>query len=187
MINPRRSAAFYSHLRTQGNEKKGVGNPLYLNLLGSKLLGEESDLFVEELLGVSPHAGGLALVQRQKRLLETLAKGLAGLAGEHRGEVVDADDGERAGVLVVLDDDGDGGVVKGGVDGVDGDGVVGVGGVARDVDDHAQLTARLGEELVVDEGGDGLGEVDLLSISLTQSRNSHSDTGVLTALRKMSC
>lgn len=162
-------------------------NPSHLDLLGSKLLGEESDLLVEELLGVSPHAGGLALVKSQKRLLETLAKGLAGLAGKHRGEVVDADDGQRAGVLVVLDSDGDGGVVKGGVDGVDGDGVVGVGGVARDVDDDAQLAAGLGEKLVVDEGRDGLGEVDLLPISFMCPCNSRSDTGVLTALRKMSC
>lgn len=79
--------------------------------------------------------------------------------------MVDADDGQRGGVLVVLDGDRDGGVVKGGVDRVDGDGVVGVGGVARDVDDNAQLAARLREEVVVDEGRDGLGEVDLFPVS----------------------
>lgn len=44
--------------------------------------------------------------------------------------MVDADDGEGSRVLVVFNLDGDGGIVKGGVDVVDGDRVVRVGGVA---------------------------------------------------------
>jgi hypothetical protein len=74
--------------------------------------------------------------------------------------VVNADDGQREAVLVVLDLNRDGGVLEGGVDGVDGDGVVRVCGVARDVDDNGKVAAWLGEEFLVDERGDGLGEVD---------------------------
>jgi hypothetical protein len=74
--------------------------------------------------------------------------------------VINADDRQGEVVLVVLDLDGDSGILEGGVDGVDGDGVVRVCGVARDVDDNGEVAALLGEEFLVDERGNGLGEVD---------------------------
>lgn len=76
--------------------------------------------------------------------------------------MVDANDGQRGGVLVILDLDGDSGVVEGGVDVVYGDWVVRVGGVTRDINDNTQLAARLCKELVVDERGHGLRQVDLI-------------------------
>lgn len=79
--------------------------------------------------------------------------------------MVDADDGQRCRVLVVLDFDGNGGFFEGGVDGVDGEWVVRVGGVAGHVDNDSKVAASLGEEVVVDEGGDRLGEVDLGHVS----------------------
>lgn len=64
-------------------------------------------------------------------------------------------------VLVVLDLNRHSRLVEGGVDGVDRDGVVRVGGIAGNITDNAQLAARSGEQVVVDEGRNGLGEVDL--------------------------
>lgn len=37
---------------------------------------------------------------------------------------------------------------------------MGVGGIARDVDNNSQVAAGLGKEFLVDEGRDGLGEID---------------------------
>lgn len=59
--------------------------------------------------------------------------------------------------MVVLKFNGDGGVVERGIDVVDWDRVVGVGGVARDINDHTQFAARLSKELVVDKRRDRLG------------------------------
>jgi hypothetical protein len=56
--------------------------------------------------------------------------------------VVDADDRKRG---VGVPRDGEGGVVEGGVFSVDGDGVVGVCGVAADVADDAEVSVRVGE------------------------------------------
>jgi hypothetical protein len=115
---------------------------------------------MEELLSISPHPRSLAILECEQRLLETLTKGLTSLARKHGRKVVDADDGKGEVVLIVLDLDRDGGVLEGGVDGVDGDGVVRVCGVARNVDDYSEVATLLGEEFLVDERGDGLGEVD---------------------------
>jgi hypothetical protein len=74
--------------------------------------------------------------------------------------VVDADDAEWQVVAALGERDRHGRFAEGGVDVVDGDGVVGVGGVAGDVTDDAQ-TARLGgERLGVDEGRDLGRQVD---------------------------
>lgn len=75
--------------------------------------------------------------------------------------MVNADDGQWGRVLVVLDVNGDGGVVKGGVDVVDGDWIVGVRSVARDINDNTQFAAGLCQKLVVDERRDGLRQIDL--------------------------
>jgi hypothetical protein len=37
---------------------------------------------------------------------------------------------------------------------------VGVGGIARDIDNDGQVAARLGKKFLVNEGRDGLGEVN---------------------------
>lgn len=72
--------------------------------------------------------------------------------------MVDGDDGQRG--PVTLDIDLDGGLVECGVDVVDGNGVVGVGGVAADVADDAELAAGALEARAVDKRRDGLGQVD---------------------------
>ncbi len=51
-------------------------------------------------------------------------------------------------------------LVESGVDVVDGNGVVGVGCVAADIADDAELAVGRLEALAVDKGRDGLGEVD---------------------------
>ena len=74
--------------------------------------------------------------------------------------MVDADDAEGQAVAALGQRDGDGGLAEGGVDVVDGDGVVRVGGVAGDVADDAEAAGGGGEGLGVDEGRDLGGEVD---------------------------
>lgn len=72
--------------------------------------------------------------------------------------MVDGDDGQPW--PVALDLDLDCGLVKGCVDVVDGDRVVGVCGVAADIAHDAQLPAILLQALHVDEWRDRLGQVD---------------------------
>lgn len=74
------SAAFYSGLRNQFDYNSQM---VLLNSLGSQGLRKLSNLLVEELLGVSPHSRGLAVLEGEERLLETLAKSLTGLTGQH--------------------------------------------------------------------------------------------------------
>lgn len=62
--------------------------------------------------------------------------------------------------MIVLDLDRDGGVLEGCVNGVDRDRVVGVGGIARNINNDSQVATRLGKELLVDEGRNGLGKVN---------------------------
>ena len=62
--------------------------------------------------------------------------------------------------MVVLDLDGDGGFLERCVNGVDRDRVVGVSGIARNVNNDSQVATRLGKELLVDEGRNGLGKVN---------------------------
>lgn len=56
-------------------------------------------------------------------------------------------------------------LVKGGVDRVDGDRIVGVGGVARDIDNDGQV-ALVVEHLGGEERGDGLVKVDTVDKDL---------------------
>lgn len=101
-----------------------------LSLLGPESLGELCNLLVEQLGRVGPHPVGVLLVQLEERLPQAITERYRALTRQHRGDVVNADDRQRRLVLVVLDDDGDGGLVEGGVDAVNGERVVGVGGVA---------------------------------------------------------
>lgn len=56
--------------------------------------------------------------------------------------------------------DSHGRLIKSSIDVVDWDGVVGVSGVATDIDNNCQLTVGVGQSLPVDEVGDGLIEVN---------------------------
>lgn len=63
-------------------------------------------------------------------------------------------------LAISWDGNTDGGLVECGVNVVDGDGVVRVGGVAADVAYNAELAVRGLKALLVDERRNGLGEVD---------------------------
>ena len=106
-------------------------------------LRESGDLVVEELLGLLPDTDVLPV-------LET----------EQTGQVVDAYDAQRQTVAALGQRHGYCGLAESGVDVVDGDGVVGVGGVARDVADDTQAARLSRQRLGVDEGRDLGGEVD---------------------------
>ena len=73
--------------------------------------------------------------------------------------MIDANDAQRQVVAALGKLYGPGRLAESGVDVVDGDGVMRVGGVAGDVADDAQATGLGGERLGVDEGGDLGGEV----------------------------
>ena len=60
-------------------------------------------------------------------------------------------------------------------------------GVAGDVRDDAQSAAGAGEEGVVDERGDRVGEVDLELVSQPSAAERAQSLALHTALRKMSC
>lgn len=141
-----------------------------LHLLSPQRFRQQRNLFIKQLLSIRPNPCRGPILELQQRLLEPLAKRLGGLARQHGWQVVDADDGEGLGVaiMVALDLDGHGGVLEGGVDGVDGDGVVRVRRVAGYVDDDSEVAAGLGEEVVVDEGWDGVGEVDLVRFGVSR-------------------
>jgi len=72
--------------------------------------------------------------------------------------MVDGDDGQSR--SVALDMDTDGRLVEGGVDVVDGNGVVWVCGVAAHIADDAELALGRLQALLVDERRNRLGEVD---------------------------
>jgi hypothetical protein len=74
--------------------------------------------------------------------------------------VVDGDDRELG--AIALHWDVDGGLVKCGVDVVDWDGVVRVGGIATDITDYAEFTAGRLEALQIHEWGNRLGQVDAI-------------------------
>ena len=59
--------------------------------LSLKRLGQSSDLLIEELLGLLPDPRVGSVVQSEKARQECLAEHLGALAGEERGEVVNAD------------------------------------------------------------------------------------------------
>lgn len=72
--------------------------------------------------------------------------------------MINRDDGQSR--TVALDWDFDGGLVESGVDVVDRDGVVGICSVAANIAYDAEGAVWRLEALLVDEWGDGLGEVD---------------------------
>jgi hypothetical protein len=113
---------------TTQDKNKNISSRLPARLLSL------SDLLVEQLLSIGPHPRFVPLRKLQETRQQIVGELFRGLPRKKRGEVVDGDDGERRRARGQTGDV-DGGSVKGRVDRVDGDGVVRVRGVARDVDD----------------------------------------------------
>jgi hypothetical protein len=107
-----------------------------------------------------PDTHVLPVLQTEQAGEQVGAESLRCLAGQQAGQVVDADDTKRQVVAALGERHGHGRLAEGGVDVVDGDRVVRVGGVAGDVADDAQAARLGGERLGVDEGRDLGGEVD---------------------------
>lgn len=105
------------------------------NLNLQLLLGQRGNLLIKQLLRPHPHGGLLSILQAPKTRQQRIAKRLGRLTRQQRGEVIDGNDRQRRPRRRL---DGNGGLVKRRVDVVDGDGVVGVGRVARDVADDAE-------------------------------------------------
>ena len=97
--------------------------------LRAQTLGQRGHLLLEQILGLLPHPGVLAVLQLQKAGHQGLAEHLGAFPGEERGQVVDADDAERGALGARGQDDRHGGLVEGGRDIVNGNGVVRVGTV----------------------------------------------------------
>lgn len=129
-----------------------------LNLLRGNTARQCLDLVLEQLLGALPDRRASAVLEGQQTGQQGIAERLGRLPGQRRRQVVDGDDAQWG--PVALDVHLDGGLVKGGVDVVDGDGVVRVGRVAADVADDAELATGGFEAREVDERRNGLGEVD---------------------------
>jgi hypothetical protein len=142
-----------------------VGRPL--RLLGEQLglavhsaLGQGGDLVLEQLLSLLPDADVLPVLEAEQTGEQVCAESLRRFAREQTGQVIDADHAEGQTVAALGKRNRHGRLAEGGVDVVDGDRVVGVGGVARDVADDAQAARLRGERLGIDEGRDLGGEVD---------------------------
>ena len=130
-----------------------------LRLLGEQIslavhgtFRQGGDLVVEQLLGLLPDTDVLPVLETEQTGEQVCAEGLRCLAGQQTGQVVDADDAQRKTVAALGEGHGYCGLAEGGVDVVDGDGVVGVGGVARDVADDTQAARLSRQRLGVDEG-----------------------------------
>lgn len=135
-----------------------VGKQLGLAVHGA--FGQSGDLVLEELLSLLPDADVLPVLEAEQTGQQVGAESLRCLARKQAGQVVDADHAQGQTVAAFGQRDGHCGLGEGGVDVVDWDGVVGVGGVARDIADNAQATRVGGQRLGVDEGRDLGGEVD---------------------------
>lgn len=142
----------------------------HLRLIGEQLslginstLRQRSDLVVEQLLSLLPDTNVLPVLKAKQTRQQSRAESLGSLAGKQAREVVDADDAEGQAVAALGQGHGDRRVGEGGVDVVDGDGVVGVSSVAGDIADDAEATRLRGERLGVDEGGDLGRQVDAVN------------------------
>lgn len=123
-------------------------------------LRESGDLIIEKLLGLLPDTDILPVLETEQAGKQVCAEGLGCLTGQQTGQVVDADNAQWQTVAALRERHWYCGLAEGGVDVVDGDGVVGVGGVAGDVADNAQAARLSRQRLGVDEGRDLGGEVD---------------------------
>ena len=123
-------------------------------------LRESGDLVVEKLLGLRPDTDILPVLEAEQTGKQVCAEGLGCLTRQQTGQVVDADDAQRQTVAALGESHGHCGLRECGVDVVDGDGVVGVGGVAGNIADDAQAARLSRKRLGVDEGRNLGAEVD---------------------------
>jgi hypothetical protein len=146
-------------------------------------LGKSSNLVLEKLLCLLPDASSVAVLKLQQAGKQVVGESLGRLAGEKGGEVVDGDDVELGLSTVVIislysipvwkarssggfsgenlrNINGNGRLLEGGVDGVDRDRVVGVGGVARNINNNGELAGRSSKGSSINEGGNRLRKVD---------------------------
>lgn len=138
-----------------------LGEQLSLTVHGA--LGQGGDLVLEQLLSLLPNADVLPVVETKQTGQQVCAESLRCLARQQARQVVDADHAQRQTVAALGEGDGHGWLGEGGVDVVDGNGVVRVGGVAGDVADDAEAAGLGGQRLGVDEGRDLGREVDAVN------------------------
>jgi hypothetical protein len=138
-----------------------------LRLLGKQLglavhsaLGQSGNLVLEQLLSLLPDADVLPVFEAEQTGEQVCAEGLGRFARKQTGQVVDTDHAQGQTVATLGKRNRHGRLAEGGVDIVDGDRVVRVGGVARDITDNAQAARLSGQRLGVDEGRDLGGEID---------------------------
>lgn len=92
-------------------------------------LGQGSNLLVEQILGLFPDASICSVLELQQAGHQSLAEHLRALTGEERGKVVNADHAKRGTLSSSRQGNGHSGLVEGGRDVVNGNGVVRVGTV----------------------------------------------------------
>lgn len=123
-------------------------------------LRQGSHLLVEQVLGLLPDPRISPVIQLKQTRQQSLAEHLRALPREERREVVNADHAEGRALGAGGEGDGDSGLVEGGGDIVDRDGVVGVRRVSAHVANNGQSPIRRGQALDIDERRDLGGEVD---------------------------
>jgi hypothetical protein len=138
-----------------------------LRLLGNQLglavhsaLGQSGDLVLEQLLSLLPDADVLPILEAEQTWEQVCAESLRRFARKQTGQVVNADHAEGQTVTTLRKGNRHGRLAEGGIDVVDGNRVVRVGGVTRHVANNAQAARLSGQRLGVDEGRDLGGEVD---------------------------
>lgn len=104
---------------------------LHTHYLRAQRLGQSSHLLVEEVLGLLPNSGGVAILQLEEAGQESLTELLGALTGHQRRQVVNTDNTERRVLEAGGESHGNGGLVEGGCNVVDGNRVVGVGATAK--------------------------------------------------------
>lgn len=125
--------------------------------------GKSGDLVLEQLVGALPDTDILPVLEAQQTGKQVCAESLRRFAGEQTGQVVNADHAQRQAVATLGERDGHCRFRECGVNVVDGNRVVRVGGVAGDVADDAQAARLSGQRLSIDEGRDLGGEVDAVN------------------------
>lgn len=131
-----------------------------LSLAVHRAFRQRGNLILEQLLRLLPDAHVLPVLQTEQTGQQRSAESLGRLARQQAGQVVDADDAQRQAVAALGQWHGNRRAGEGGVDVVDGNRVVGVGGVARDVADDTEAARGGRERLCVNERRDLGGQVD---------------------------
>lgn len=112
---------------------------------------------MEELLSISPDSGGVSVLQLQQARHQIVAESFRCLSWKKSRKMVDRDDGKW---WSASHWNWDCWLVEGGVDAVDWDWVVGVGGIAADINDNGQVALLGLERIGVDKWWNLGGQVD---------------------------